>query len=87
MLHPAPPPPVSSELQAWLDRQRSLLEMKIDFEKDGSHMSLPSAPFDPELLPEPVRSEAIEHLQPTEEELIERQERIHKAILSKLGNR
>lgn len=68
MPHPAPPPPTSPVLQAWLDRQRSLLEMKIDFEKDGSHMSLQSEPFDAELLPQPVRSEAIEYLRPEEEQ-------------------
>ena len=62
MPHPAPPPPVSPELQAWLDRRDSLLEMKFNFEREGGHMSLVDEAIDPGLLPEPMRSEAYEYL-------------------------
>ena len=58
----APPPPVSPELQAWLDRRHSLIELKIRFREKGGHISLMDEAIDPGSLPEPMRSEAHEYL-------------------------
>jgi len=57
---------ISPALQDWLAECESLVDMKTKFEARGGHIQINLDLLDPELLPEPLRSEAIEYLRPDE---------------------
>ena len=59
---------ISPELQTWIEGRKEALEMKARFTASGGHMSLSADAIDPELLPEPMRAQAIEHLRPEEQQ-------------------
>jgi hypothetical protein len=48
----------SPELQAWLDQREKHLEVKQRIADAGGHMMLRSESYDPDVLDEPLRSEA-----------------------------
>ncbi|MDA3897347.1 MAG: hypothetical protein PF482_14525 [Desulfobacteraceae bacterium] len=51
---------LSDELQAWLNKRDEALHVKARIREDGGHMMLRSDSYDPEVLDEPLRSEALE---------------------------
>ena len=53
---------ISPELKQWLDDREKHLMLKRRITEDGGHIMLRSDTYDPEALDEPLRSEAIRHL-------------------------
>ena len=53
---------ISPELKEWLDNREKLLAGKRRFAEAGGHIMLRDDTYDPEALDEPMRSEAIRHL-------------------------
>lgn len=52
----------SPELQEWLEVRENAFKVRKAISADGGHMMLKQSVFDPEELPEPLRTEAIEYL-------------------------
>ena len=55
-------PAISPELQQWLQRRDSLIDLKIKFKKNNALIALLPEAVDPHTLPDPLRSEAIAYL-------------------------
>lgn len=52
----------SAELQSWLGARENALKLRAAMKANGGHVMLKHSALDPEELPEPLRTEAIEYL-------------------------